>query len=116
MAGSSDELDREGVDPERLVAETRAHDAGNRAGRSRCSTRFATRVAQIDGPPHDRAVAPPVIGICAVRERARWAFWDQAAHLVADSYVAPVQRAGGVAVLLPVDARRRSSCSTGSTV
>ena len=46
----------------------------------------------------------PVIGICAVRERARWAFWDQPAHLVADSYVAPVQRAGGVAVLLPVDA------------
>ncbi len=45
----------------------------------------------------------PVIGICAVRERARWAFWDQDAHLVADSYVAPVQRAGGVAVLLPVD-------------
>jgi putative glutamine amidotransferase len=47
----------------------------------------------------------PVIGICAVRERARWAFWDQDAHLVADSYVAPVQRADGVALLLPVDAR-----------
>ena len=47
----------------------------------------------------------PVIGICAVRERARWAFWNQEAHLVADSYVAPVQRAGGVAVLLPVDGR-----------
>jgi len=47
----------------------------------------------------------PVIGICAVRERARWAFWTQEAHLVADSYVAPVRRAGGVAVLLPVDAR-----------
>jgi hypothetical protein len=27
----------------------------------------------------------PVIGICAVRERARWSFWDQPAHLVADS-------------------------------
>jgi putative glutamine amidotransferase len=47
----------------------------------------------------------PVIGICAVRERARWAFWNQEAHLVADSYVAPVQRAGGVAVLLAVDTR-----------
>ena len=45
-----------------------------------------------------------MIGICAVRERARWAFWNQDAHLVADSYVAPVQRAGGVAMLLPVDA------------
>ena len=45
----------------------------------------------------------PVIGICAVRERSRWAFWDQTAHLVADSYVAPLQRAGAVVVLLPVD-------------
>ena len=47
----------------------------------------------------------PVIGVCAVRERARWAFWDQEAHLVADSYVAPLQRAGGLAVLLAVDTR-----------
>ncbi len=47
----------------------------------------------------------PVIGVCAVRERARWAFWDQDAHLVADSYVAPLQRAGGLAVLLAVDTR-----------
>jgi putative glutamine amidotransferase len=47
----------------------------------------------------------PVIGICAVREQARWAFWDQPAHLVADSYVASVQRTGAIAVLLPVDAR-----------
>jgi putative glutamine amidotransferase len=46
-----------------------------------------------------------VIGICAVRERAQWAFWDQEAHLVADSYVASVQRSGAVAVLLPVDVR-----------
>ena len=47
----------------------------------------------------------PVVGICAVRERARWSFWDQTAHLVADTYVAAVQRTGAVAVLLPVDAR-----------
>ena len=45
----------------------------------------------------------PVIGVCAVRERARWSFWDQPAHLVADSYVAPLQRAGALAALLPVD-------------
>src|SRR5437588_7228557 len=51
------------------------------------------------------APSRPIIGICAVRERARWAFWDQEAHLVGDAYVAPVQRAGAVAVLLPVDAR-----------
>jgi putative glutamine amidotransferase len=47
----------------------------------------------------------PVIGICAVRERARWSFWDQDAHLAADSYVAPLQRAGGLAVLLALDPR-----------
>lgn len=47
----------------------------------------------------------PVIGICAVRERARWAFWDQTAHLVADTYVSAVQDTGAYAVLLPVDRR-----------
>jgi putative glutamine amidotransferase len=47
----------------------------------------------------------PVIGICAVRERARWSFWDQPAHLVADTYVSSVQRTGAIAVLLPVDGR-----------
>jgi putative glutamine amidotransferase len=43
------------------------------------------------------------IGICAVRERARWAFWDQTVHLVADTYVAAVQAAGAHALLLAVD-------------
>ena len=47
----------------------------------------------------------PVIGICAVKERARWAFWDQTAHLVADTYVSAVQSTGAFAVLLPVDTR-----------
>ena len=51
------------------------------------------------------ALSEPVIGICAVRERARWSFWDQPAHLVADSYVGSVQRTGAIAVLLPIDRR-----------
>lgn len=46
----------------------------------------------------------PLIGICAARERARWAFWDQTAHLVADSYVRELSRGGGAPVLLPVRA------------
>jgi putative glutamine amidotransferase len=50
-------------------------------------------------------LSEPVIGICAVKERARWAFWDQEAHLVADSYVSSVQRSGAIAVLLAVDRR-----------
>lgn len=45
------------------------------------------------------------IGVCAVRERARWAFWDQTAHLVADTYVAALQAAGVHVLLLPVDPR-----------
>lgn len=48
---------------------------------------------------------PPIIGICAVKERARWAFWDQTAHLAAHTYVSAVQNTGALAVLLPVDAR-----------
>jgi putative glutamine amidotransferase len=45
------------------------------------------------------------IGLCAVRERARWAFWDQTAHLVADTYVEAVQSTGVHALLLPVAGR-----------
>jgi putative glutamine amidotransferase len=51
------------------------------------------------------AASEIAIGICAVRERARWAFWDQTAHLVADTYVAAIQAAGAHALLLPVEAR-----------
>jgi len=47
----------------------------------------------------------PLIGIPAVRERARWGFWDRTAHLVGDSYVGVVQRSGGLALILPIDSR-----------
>ena len=56
------------------------------------------------------------IGICAVRERARWAFWDQTAHLVADTYVEAIQwhgRPGHAARRSTPDRPRR--CSTAST-
>lgn len=45
----------------------------------------------------------PLIGICAVMERARWAVWDLPAALVPMNYIEQVQRAGGVAVLIPPD-------------
>jgi putative glutamine amidotransferase len=45
----------------------------------------------------------PLIGICAALERARWGVWDQSAYLLSRMYVDAVQRAGGAAVLLPVD-------------
>jgi putative glutamine amidotransferase len=45
----------------------------------------------------------PVIGIPTPLERARWGVWEEKVALVALSYVAAVQRAGGLAVLLPPD-------------
>jgi putative glutamine amidotransferase len=48
-------------------------------------------------------MARPVIGICAALERARWSVWDEHAVLLPRSYVLAVQRAGGLAVVLPPD-------------
>lgn len=45
----------------------------------------------------------PVIGICTAIERARWSVWDQQAALLPRNYVAAVQRAGGLVVMLPPD-------------
>ena len=45
----------------------------------------------------------PVIAICSALERARWAAWDQQAALVPMSYPEAVQRAGGIAMILPPD-------------
>jgi putative glutamine amidotransferase len=47
----------------------------------------------------------PVIGLCTALERARWSVWDQQAFLLPRSYVDAVQRAGGVALMLPPDER-----------
>ncbi len=48
--------------------------------------------------------ARPVIGMCAALERARWSVWDLRAALLPYNYVQAVQRAGGLGLLLPVDA------------
>jgi putative glutamine amidotransferase len=45
----------------------------------------------------------PVIGLCTALERARWSVWDEQAMLLPRSYVDAVQRAGGVALMLPPD-------------
>ncbi len=45
----------------------------------------------------------PVIGICTALEQARWSVWDLRAVLLPYNYVTAVQRAGGLAVLLPPD-------------
>jgi putative glutamine amidotransferase len=41
--------------------------------------------------------------MCAALERARWSAWDQSAVLLAQNYVQAVQRAGGLAIMLPPD-------------
>jgi putative glutamine amidotransferase len=47
----------------------------------------------------------PLIGIATALEQASWGVWDQQALLLPRNYVDAVQRAGGVAVLLPPDPR-----------
>jgi len=39
--------------------------------------------------------------ICTALERARWSVWDQRAALLPLNYIEAVQRAGGIALLLP---------------
>jgi putative glutamine amidotransferase len=46
----------------------------------------------------------PAIGICTALERARWSVWDQQAYLLPRSYIVAIQRAGGIALMLPPDA------------
>lgn len=50
-------------------------------------------------------VSHPVIGICAAQELASWGLWRTRAHLLPREYAAAVQRAGGLAILLPADPR-----------
>ena len=47
----------------------------------------------------------PVIGICAAVERVRWGPWDEVTVMLPQTYVTAVQRAGGLALLLPPDER-----------
>jgi putative glutamine amidotransferase len=49
--------------------------------------------------------ARPTIGICAGIERVRYGVWDEPAAMTPLAYVTMVQRAGGMALLLPPDER-----------
>jgi putative glutamine amidotransferase len=46
----------------------------------------------------------PVIGICTALERAQWGAWDRVAALLPFEYIQEIQRAGGLAVMIPPDA------------
>ena len=45
------------------------------------------------------------VGICAAVERARWGVWDQVITMAPRAYATAVQRAGGIALILPPDSR-----------
>jgi putative glutamine amidotransferase len=45
----------------------------------------------------------PVIGICAAIETAQWAAWEVVVNLSPRTYSLAVQRAGGIALILPPD-------------
>ena len=45
----------------------------------------------------------PLIGICTALEQARWGVWDLPAMLLPRNYIDAIQRAGGVALMLPPD-------------
>ena len=47
--------------------------------------------------------ARPVIGLCMAVERASWGAWNEEAVLLPRSYARAVQRAGGLALMLPPD-------------
>src|SRR5579885_1874866 len=45
----------------------------------------------------------PVIGICAALTQARWGYWEDRAALLSFNYIAAVQAAGGMALMIPPD-------------
>jgi putative glutamine amidotransferase len=45
----------------------------------------------------------PRIGICAALEQARWGAWNRPAALLPYEYIAEIQRAGGLALMIPPD-------------
>jgi putative glutamine amidotransferase len=47
----------------------------------------------------------PVIGVCGALERARWGHWNDYVTLLSKDYSDAVQRAGGLALVFPADAR-----------
>jgi putative glutamine amidotransferase len=47
----------------------------------------------------------PAIGICTILTRARWGVWDRPAALLAAGYITAIQRGGGLALMVPPDAR-----------
>ncbi len=45
----------------------------------------------------------PAIGICTAMERAKWSVWEMEAALLPFDYIGAIQRAGGLALMIPPD-------------
>ncbi|HEY8626304.1 MAG TPA: gamma-glutamyl-gamma-aminobutyrate hydrolase family protein [Solirubrobacteraceae bacterium] len=45
----------------------------------------------------------PAIGICSALVEASWSVWNQPASLLPHGYISAIQRAGGLAVIIPPD-------------
>src|SRR5437016_6639215 len=50
-----------------------------------------------------RPVDRPAIGICTSLTDASWSVWERRAALTPYDYIAAIQRAGGLAVMIPPD-------------
>jgi putative glutamine amidotransferase len=57
----------------------------------------------VPGESHAPRQCRPTVGICTALVRARWGAWDRPAFLLAKEYVTAVQRAGGLALMVPPD-------------
>ncbi|GAA4225873.1 gamma-glutamyl-gamma-aminobutyrate hydrolase [Actinomadura meridiana] len=57
--------------------------------------------------PTTEGGAPPLIGVTAYQEPARWGVWVREAALLPVPYVRAIERAGGIPVLLPPTATLR---------
>lgn len=64
------------------------------------SARTTSALGESDGTPRRPR---PTVAICTALVRARWGAWDRPAALLAQEYFAAVQRAGGLALLVPPD-------------
>jgi putative glutamine amidotransferase len=51
---------------------------------------------------------PPLIGVCTELVDARWGVWEGRAALLEVPYIAAIQRAGGLALMIPPDPRLES--------
>ena len=82
----------------RVVIGARRVGAPNRSSASRRDPKSAT--LRWKAMPGSR----PVIGICTALTRAQWGVWDRRAALLPVSYIGAIQRAGGLALMIPPDA------------